>query len=123
MTEDRFQCGERMKSIDRDFAQKWYDNFHWPAAYIFVAAGSLAVVTRLWEEVHLRGLPHALIRIVSFPLIFVCPLIVSLLFRGYIRSALKENLVSERLAKNCEYWIGLQLFSVYILILIFATWD
>jgi hypothetical protein len=112
------------KSVDRDFAQKWYDNkFHWTTAYIFVAAGSLAFLMRLWEEVHLRGLTHTLIRIVPFSLIFVCPLTVSLLFRGYIRSALKENLVSERVAKNCEYWIGSQLFSVYILILIFVTWD
>ena len=114
-----------MKSVDRDFARKAYDNsFHWTAAYIFVAAGSLAVLIGLWDEVHLRGLSSlTLIRIVGLPLIFVCPLIVSLLFNRYVRSALKENLVSERVAKNCEYWIGSQLLVVYFLVTLFAIWN
>jgi hypothetical protein len=40
-------------------------------------------------------------------------LIVALLFRRYIRRALKEELISERVAENCEYWIGQLIFTVY----------
>ncbi len=111
-----------MKSVDQDFDPKGYDNLNRIAAYVLFAAGSLAVLIRLWEEVHLRGLSfHTLIQIFALPLVFTCPLILSLRSRRYIRSALEEGLVSERVVKNCEYLIGTQLSVVYFTILLFAA--
>jgi hypothetical protein len=90
-----------MKSVDRDFAQKGYDNkIQWITAVVFVAGGLLLGLMKFWEEVHLRGLSFdALLDIVGLPLMFISPLIIALrCCRRYNRRALKENLVSERVA-------------------------
>jgi hypothetical protein len=114
---------ERMKSVDRDFDPYGIARHVWTVSYVFMAFGVLAAFGRFWDEIHFHGLPlHILFRIIGFPLAYVCPLILSLVTRSYIRSALKENLVNERVAKNCEYWIGLQLTIVYIVIMPFITW-
>jgi hypothetical protein len=47
-------------------------------------------------------------------LFFITPLIPALLFRRYIKCALKEELISERVAENCEYWIGKLIVTVYL---------
>jgi hypothetical protein len=112
-----------MKSVDRDFDSNGITEHFW-FAYAIVAMGAFAIYGRFWDEVHLRTLSfHILIRIIALSLIYICPLILTFAFRRYISCALKENLVSERVAKNCEYWIEIQLMVVYISIIQFVLWD
>jgi hypothetical protein len=111
-----------MKSVDRDFDANGIAKHFWTLAYVIVALGAFAVFGRFWDEIHLHGLPpHKLIRIVALPLIYLCPIIFSLAIRRYIRCALKEKLVSERVANNCGFFIGQQLIFVYIAILLLAS--
>jgi hypothetical protein len=113
-----------MKSVDRDFDPKGSNGFNWPLAYMFFAFGAIFMLSRIWNEAHLRGPDYRTIfLIVLRSLLFVFPLVFSLQFRRYIRSALKENLISERIARNCEYWIRNQLTVVYFAIMLFAAWD
>ena len=96
-----------MKSVDRDFVGNGYLGTHWFFAYFFVALGANAMLVKIWKCIHLHGLSsYMLFQIVLLSLLFISPLLLVLLFMRYIRSALKENLVSERVAENCEYWIG-----------------
>jgi hypothetical protein len=114
----------QMKSVDQGFDPKGSSGFNWPLAYMFFAFGAIFMFSKIWNEAHLRGLNYQIIfLIVLRSLIFVLPLVFSLQFRRYIRSALKENLMSERIAKNCEYWIRNQLTVVYFAIMLFAAWD
>jgi hypothetical protein len=112
-----------MKSVDRDFDSHGIARNIWFVSYAFVAFGVFAATGRFWDENHFHGLPLLLFRIVGFSLAYLGPLILSLAFRSYIRCALKENLVSERVVKNCEYWIGIQLTIVYFVLMQFITWD
>jgi len=113
-----------MKSVDRDFVANGVVRYLWGVSYAFVAFGAFAAYGRFWDEIHPHGMQfYSLTRIVVLPLIYVCPFILSLAFRSYIRCALKENLVSERVFKNCEYWIGLQLMLVYMAIMEYSTWN
>ena len=113
-----------MNSVDRDFEPKGSSGISWLVAYVLLAVGAIGVFAKMWDEVHLRGTTfHALVRVVPLPFFFIVPLTFSLFFRRYIRSALKENLVSERVANNCEYWVGTQLLFVSFLIMLLATWD
>jgi len=79
---------------------------------------------RIWDEIHHRALSfHILAHIVPLPFILVFPLFLSLVSRRYIRCALMEKLVSERVARNLEFYIGIQLMITYMAIMQFATWD
>jgi len=103
-----------MKSVDRDFEPNGFMKIRWLIAYLFVAAGPIGMLVNKWDEIHLSGLSfHTLFQIVLLLLLFILPLIFAHLFRRYIRKALKEDLVSEKVAKNCEYWIGRLFFIVY----------
>jgi hypothetical protein len=103
-----------MNGVDRDFDRNGGGRFFWPLTYLLVALGYLDVFAGLWKEIHLRGWsPTALVHLIPLSLILICPLVASLRFRRYERCALKGNLISERVANNCEFWIGLQLMIVY----------
>jgi hypothetical protein len=56
---------------------------------------------------------HTGFQAIMLPLFFFFPFFASSQFSKYIRSALKENLISERVAKNCEFWIGNQMLIVF----------
>jgi hypothetical protein len=118
-----------MKSVDQDFDRYRIARYIWGLSYAFVAWGAFVVCGRFWHEIHRHGLSleqllvsNTLLRIISLPWMYICPLILSLQFRRYNRCALKEILVSERVAKNVEYLIGLQLMFVYMAIILFANW-
>jgi hypothetical protein len=44
----------------------------------------------------------------------------SVLFRRYIKDALRENLVSARVAGNCEFFVAMMLFFSYFAIFEFG---
>ena len=103
-----------MKSVDREFVGNGYVGTRWLFAYSFLAFAAIGMVIKIWRGIHLHGLSsYILFQIVLLTLFFIVPLIVALLFRRYIRRALKEELISERVAENCEYWIGQLIFTVY----------
>ncbi|MFY9854428.1 MAG: hypothetical protein WAK26_11190 [Terracidiphilus sp.] len=102
-----------MKSVDRDCGSDGHAEFRWLFAYFFVALGTIRIFAKIRGGIHLHGLPYTLFDIALVSLLFMSPLIFALLFRRYIRSALKEELVSERVAGNCEYWIGQLIGVVY----------
>jgi hypothetical protein len=114
-----------MKSVDRDFDRNGFTGADWlSVSYVFVAFIAFVMFTAIWHEVHLQGLSfNTIFRIVSFPVIYLFPLISSLGFRRYIRSASKENLISERVASNCEIFLGKQLTVVYLVIMLLVTWE
>jgi hypothetical protein len=106
-----------MKSVDRDYGLKMSGDFNWFLVYLLVASGLIILFAKLWNENHLNGLSsYKLFLFIVQPLALIGPLVVSLRFREYVREALKENLISERVAKNCEYWILSLLFTIYIVI-------
>jgi hypothetical protein len=108
---------ERMKSVDRVFEPEGYGNFYVYLAYVFMIIGSLLVFGRLRDEFHLHGLSfHTVMQILALPCGYLLPFLFSFRFSKYIKKALEENIVSERVAKNCEFWIGFQLFVVYFVI-------
>jgi hypothetical protein len=116
-----------MKSVDRDFDRYRITRYIWILSYAFVAWGAFVIFGRLWHEIHRHGLSlwstsNTLSHVISIPFFFITPLILSFQFRRYSRCALKENLVSERVAKNCENLIGLQLMFVYMTLILFANW-
>jgi hypothetical protein len=122
-----YSLEERMKSVDLDFDRNGFARYIWGLSYAFVAWGAFVVFGRFWNEIHRHGLSlwpatNTLLRIIVLPFFYISPLIFSLQFRRYKRCALKENLVSERVAKNVEYLIGLQLMFVYMAIMLFAIW-
>ena len=113
-----------MKSVDRDFYPSESAKLYWIVAYFGVAVGAFGMFMRFWDEVHHQALSfHILVHIVPLPFLFIFPLLLSLFFRRYIRCALKENLISERVAKNIEHYLGMQLIFVYLTIMQFATWN
>jgi len=110
-----------MKSVDRDYAGNGYAQTYWFFAYSLLVLGTIGVFIKLWKGIYLHGLSSDIVfQNLSFTLLFIIPLIFALLFRRYIRSALKENLVSERVAENCEYWIGRLISSVYVAFILYA---
>lgn len=111
---------ERMKSVDWDFFGNGYVGTEWLFAYSFMALGAISIFVKIREGVHLRGFSTMLFHIVMFPLLFIFPLIIAFLFRRYIKNALKENLLSERVAENCEYWIGRLIGIVYFAFFCFS---
>jgi hypothetical protein len=116
-----YSSEERMKSVDRDFVRHGSGLTIWHLAYFFMAGGAIGMLVKIWEGIHLRGLPyHTAIPSIVLLLFFISPLIFSFQFRRYIRCALNENLVSKRVAENCEYWIGLLIFYVYLAFLLFV---
>jgi hypothetical protein len=95
---------ERMKSVDRDFDEYGDCNIKRKMSYMFLFAGFLIILAKMWTGIHLHGLSfHTGFQAIALPLFFFVPFFDSLQFSRYIRSALKENLVSERVAKNCEF--------------------
>ncbi len=110
-----------MKSVDQDFKRYGSTSLFWTWTYLIVGLGSMSMLTKIWYEVSLHGMPfHTLIQIIGLPLIYIFPLILSLRIRRYSRCALKENLVSERVANNYEFFIGRLLLMVYAAITQFA---
>src|ERR1017187_1609691 len=103
---------EQMKSVDRDYGaslslgksslgMSLTSYLSWVITYSSMTIGAFSVFAKIRDEAHLRGLPfftHVQIVLVSL-IFFSLPLIGSLGFRSYIKKALKENLVSERVAK------------------------
>jgi len=88
---------------------------------MFLFVGFLVILAKPWTEIHLHGLSfHTVLQAIMLPLFFFVPFFASLQFSKYVRNALKENLMSERVAKNCEFWIGNQLLIVYCAIMIIA---
>ena len=110
-----------MENVDWDFDTNGYGRHFWKIAFNLVAVGAFAIFVRFWDKVHFPGLPFSTFtQFVLIPLMYIFPLIVSLASRRYIRTALKENLVSKRVANNFEYFTGIQLLVVYFLIMLFA---
>ena len=104
-----------MKSMDRDFVENENLKGNWLFTYVWMIFGSIIFLDGIWNEVHLHGWGyHIFLKIAAVLLMFVAPLIESIKFRKYIRSALKEDLVNERVATNCEYFIGKQLYAAFI---------
>jgi hypothetical protein len=118
---------EQMKSVVRDFESKGYSGLEWVMAIFFVtclAGGAIGVFTRISEKVHLQGLSfHNLFQIVSLPLLFILPLMFSLLIWRYISSALTEIRVSEGVAKNTILLTKLMIFFVYYAYFQLALWN
>ncbi|MGB7983531.1 MAG: hypothetical protein WCF54_00060 [Terracidiphilus sp.] len=115
---------ERMKSVDRDFEPKEYSRIMWILAYFLLAAGGIVLSIKILDEIHHRGsIFHTAIQIITLPLIYICPLLLSFRFRKYTRDALMENLISERVANNCEFFIGQQLMVIYMAIMSFTIWN
>jgi hypothetical protein len=129
-TADSGSMEERMESVDRIFdpvfGPKKLDVLKWVWVIVFVtglAFGALGVYVRISEKIHLQGLSsHNLFQVVSLPLLFILPLVISLLIWRLIGSALKENLVSERVAKYSMFLIKLLIFIVYYAFAQFALW-
>ena len=112
---------ERMKSVDRDYDKYGNCNINRWILYMFLFVGFLMVLAKVWTEIHLHGLSiHTGFQAIMLPLFFFVPFFASLQFIKYVRSVLKENLISERVAKNCEFWIGNQMLIVYFAIMIIA---
>jgi hypothetical protein len=109
-----------MKSVDKDYVGNGYAGSEWLFAYFFMALGGIGVFVKMQEGIHLHGFSTLLFYIVTFPLLFIFPLIIAFLFRRYIKRALKENLLSERVAENCEYWIGRLIGIVYFVLFCFS---
>jgi hypothetical protein len=110
-----------MKSVDRDFDEYGNSNINRRILYMFLFVGFLITLAKVWTDFHLRGLSfHTVLQAIMPPLFFFLPFFASLQFSRYIRSALKENLISETVAKNCEFWIGNLLLIVYFTIMIFV---
>jgi hypothetical protein len=110
-----YSTEERMKSVDRDFVGNGYVGTNWIYGYSFLALGLICMFVKIWKGFLLHGLSFDIcFQMFSLPLFFITPLIPALLFRRYIRSALKEELISERVAENCEYWIGKLIVTVYL---------
>jgi uncharacterized protein (DUF983 family) len=114
---------ERMKSVDRDFELD-KDISLLPASYVLAIFIAFVVFPSVWHEVHLQRMSfNTVFRMATLPVIYIFPLIISLRFSRYIKGALKGNLVSERVAKNCEDWIGKLLISVYFAIMLLVAWN
>jgi len=109
-----------MKSVDKDYVGNGYVRTEWLFAYSFMALGSISIFVKIREGIHLYGFSTMLFHIMIFPLLFSFPLIIAFLFRRYIKNALKENLLSERVAENCEYWIGRLIGIVYFVFFCFS---
>jgi len=112
---------KRMKSVDRDFGPFGFGRFNRTIVYLFAAMVALIFFVRLWKDVHRNELSFfSVMDIVTFTLGFISPLFVYYSFMKYLRSAMKENLVSERVTKNCEFYIGLLMFMVYLAFMSFS---
>jgi len=110
-----------MKSVDRDFDEHGNCNINRWILYMFLFVGFLVILAKRWTEIHLQGWSfHTVFQAIMLPLFFFIPFFASLQFSKYVRNALKENLMSERVAKNCEFWIGNQMLIVYFAIMIIA---
>ena len=104
-----------MKSVDRDFVGNGYLKGKRLFIYGWMILGSICFLDGIWNEVHLHGWTNYIfLKIAVVSLMFVAPLIESIKFRKYIRRALKEDIVNERVATNCEYFIGEQLSVVFM---------
>jgi len=124
MTAGIYGMERQMKSMDRDYDPYGFAKRLWPLTYGLAGLGALAMLLRFWDEVHHHGWSSSLVlRIVGSPLIYICPLVLSLQSRGYNRFALKENFVSERVANNSEYFIGMQVMLVYLAFMQFLMWN
>jgi hypothetical protein len=113
-----------MKSVDRDFDLNGRSGFYWPFVYLAMVLAAGGIVIKILYVVHHRGFDfYTPFQIVVIPLILIFPLIFSLRFKKYVRGALKESLISERVANNCGLFLGQQLVFVYIAIVILAMWN
>ncbi|HEY1253510.1 MAG TPA: hypothetical protein VGF01_01875 [Terracidiphilus sp.] len=103
-----------MKSVDRDYVGNGSMEQNWLFAYAWMIFGTICFLDGIWNEVHLHGWSYRIfLKVAAVLLMFISPLMRSLQFRKYIRSALKEDLVNERVATNCEYFMGQQLFAAF----------
>jgi Flp pilus assembly protein TadB len=116
---------ERMKSVDRDFdSTKKTGYSQLLAAYYLLPVCAIAVLIKIGHEAYLHWFSFfVLFKLIALPILFVFPLMTTLRFVKYIKKALKEGLISERIANNCEYFIGNLLMTIYMTIMLFATWD
>jgi hypothetical protein len=106
-----------MKSVDRDFDPAGTSKIWWPVAFIAVLLVYSRIVERYWPAIRLHELSFQMFIV---PLLCVFPLAFSLLFRRYIKAALRENLVSARVAGNCEFFVAMMLFISYFAIFEFG---
>jgi flagellar biosynthesis protein FliQ len=113
---------ERMKSVDRDFDEYGNCNINRWILYGLLFVGFLVILAKAWTEIHVNGLSfHTVFQAIMLPLVFLFPFVVSLQFSRYMRNVLKEDLLSERVAKNCEFWIRNQMLIVYLAIMFIAS--
>ena len=106
-----------MKSVDRDFDPAGISRIWWPIAIISVLLVYVRIAERYWHAIHLHELSFQLFMV---PLLCIFPLMFSLLFRRYIKAALRENQQSARVAGNCEFFTAMTLFISYFAIFEFG---
>jgi hypothetical protein len=109
---------KQMKSVDRDFGSKEYVKANWLVAYLMLVGGAIFILVKIRGEIPHQGLQIIAPVIVGLLLLYMFPLLSSLQFSRYVRKALKEDLVSERVAKNYDRFIGQQLIVVYLVIML-----
>jgi len=114
-----------MKSVDRDFDQKGKTGYsQLLAAYYLLPVCGVAVFLKLGHEAYLQWFSFSILfKLIALSIMFIFPLISTRRFVKYIKEALKENLISERVASNCEFFLGNMLMTIYLTIMLFFTWD
>ena len=114
-----------MKSVDRDFDQKKKNGYsQLLAAYYLLPVLGITVIFKIGHEAYLQWFSFkVLFKLILLPICFIFPLMATLRFVKYIKEALKEDLISERVANNCEDFLGSLLMTIYLTIMLFATWD
>ena len=106
-----------MKSVDRDFDSGGLRRIWWVMALISVVLVYARIVERCWHAIRLHELSFQLFFV---PVLCVFPLMFSVLFRRYIKNASRQNLVSARVAGNCEFFVAMMLFFSYFAIFEFG---
>jgi hypothetical protein len=102
------------KSIDRElFTSGLSAGMLWSFAGLWTAMDFVMVVLDSWNNYHAHG---ASFRLFFTPLVYVLPVTNFLGFRRYLHSARSEGLITERIARNCDYSLAALCFAVYFAI-------
>jgi hypothetical protein len=95
------------KSVDRDLVDSnWSPRMVWGFSYVWAAIDFAMVLIDSWKGYLDHG---ASFYELFAPVVYLMVLVSFFGVRRYFRSALSENLITERVARNCDYYLG-QLF-------------
>jgi len=84
--------------------------------YSFVLIQFVVLLLSLSETSRLHRLQF---QAYMLPVFYFCPLVFDLVFRRYIRKALKQNLFSVRVANSCNDLLSILMMNVYCILLEF----